>query len=215
MTSAMNLHSVSIVSSCALAVVALACSEGQPKGDEPQGEATTGGAASTATGGSVAGSGGDTAGSGGSTGGGHFQDDGESWFLFDEERGARVRFTTYEAEFMETNGELLGPTREFGQVASEASGRQAVRLDAEGDFVSLVNAKASNSVVVRYSIPDRGGDYWTKLTVLVDGEERVKLDVTRAIRGATGMKTTISSIVRLKMIQVPVPLITFLTRRVL
>src|SRR5690606_36167967 len=33
-------------------------------------------------------------------------------------------------------------------------------------------------IVVRYSIPNGGLDYWTKLTVLVDGVERAKLDVT-------------------------------------
>src|SRR5690606_18054304 len=105
------------------------------------------------------GSGGESSSSGGMAGG-HFGDDGESWFLFPEERGARVNFTTYEAEDMETNGEVLGPTRQLGEVAAEASGRKAVRLDAEGEKVSFENQRDSNAIVIRYSIPDSGADYW-------------------------------------------------------
>lgn len=99
-------------------------------------------------------------------------------YVFPDGRGAKLRFKTYEAEDMEIVGQPLGPTRVFGQVASEASGRRLVRLNNQGDSVSFVNEAPSNSVVIRYSIPDKGEHYWTKLTVLVDGVERAKLDVT-------------------------------------
>ena len=148
----------------------------------------TGGAAGVASG-----SGGQVSGGGGLTGSGGLSETGGSPpqgaggrtpevnpgdYIFPDGRGARVSFKTYEAEEMDTNGELLGPTRDFGQVASEASGRRAVRLHQQGDYVSFVNQATSNSVVVRYSIPDNGENYWTKLTVLVDDVERAKLDVT-------------------------------------
>ncbi len=118
------------------------------------------------------GSGGTDAGTGG---GGPVPAEGK--YLFQNNRGPRVMFTPYEAEDMATNGQIQGPTREFGQVAAEASGRKMVRLDAEGEYVSFTNRSASNAIVVRYSIPDGGADYWTTLTVSVDGVEH-KLDVT-------------------------------------
>src|SRR5439155_2135718 len=79
---------------------------------------------------------------------------------------------------MATNGVVLGPTRTFGQVAAEASGRRAVRLSNVGQFVQFINATPSNSIVVRYSIPDRGPDFWTTLSVYVNGAFRTRLSVT-------------------------------------
>lgn len=122
---------------------------------------------------SIAGNGGSV---GSGTGGSATQDSGD--YLFPEGRGPQVTFTTYEAESMMTDGVILGPSRDFGQVAAECSQRMCVRLDAEGEYVSFVNDRPSNSIVVRYSIPNGGLDYWTTLTVLVDGIERTKLDVT-------------------------------------
>lgn len=136
------------------------------------GEASTGGVTGN-TGGEVATGGSEAVSTGGTS---PEVDPGD--YIFPDGRGARVNFKTYEAEEMETNGQTLGPTRDFGQVAAEASGRRAVRLNNQGDYVSFVNQAASNSVVIRYSIPDNGENYWTKLTVLVDDVERAKLDVT-------------------------------------
>ena len=79
---------------------------------------------------------------------------------------------------MTSNGSALGPTRTFGQVAAEASGRRAVRLSATGQSLQFVNASASNSVVVRYSIPDGGADYWVTLGVYVNGALRTRLSLT-------------------------------------
>src|SRR4051794_4512345 len=47
-------------------------------------------------------------------------------------RGARVPFVELEAENAVTNGEAIGPDRTFRTLASEASGRRAVRLQGEG-----------------------------------------------------------------------------------
>ncbi len=95
-------------------------------------------------------------------------------------RGASVAFVEYEAEAGQTNGQLLGPSRVFTEVAAEASGRQAVKLDATGEYVQFTAKGASNSIVVRYSIPDSGdgSGIWSTLGVYVDGELRTRLDVT-------------------------------------
>ena len=93
-------------------------------------------------------------------------------------RGAVLNFVEYEAEAMTSTGSALGPTRTFGQSAAEASGRRAVRLGATGQAVSFTNATASNSIVVRYSIPDGGADYWTTLGVYVNGALRTRLSLT-------------------------------------
>src|SRR5260370_34351838 len=69
-------------------------------------------------------------------------------------RGATVPYWEYEAESATTSGTLIGPSRTFGDVAAEASGRQAVRLDSTGQHVQFNLAHAANSIVVRYSIPD-------------------------------------------------------------
>jgi hypothetical protein len=93
-------------------------------------------------------------------------------------RGAIMSFVEYEAENMQTNGAILGPTRAFGQVAAEASGRRAVRLSATGQYVQLTNRTPSNSIVVRYSIPDAGESYWVSLGVYVNGALRTRLALT-------------------------------------
>ena len=93
-------------------------------------------------------------------------------------RGATVPWVEYEAETMETNGVVLQPSRVFTSVAAEASGRQAVRLSQAGQYVRFTTQSASNSIVVRYSIPDGGSDYWTTLGVYVNDELRKRLSVT-------------------------------------
>lgn len=92
--------------------------------------------------------------------------------------GAAGPYVEYEAEAMETNGVVLGPTRTFTEVASEASGRQAVRLNKVGDYVRFKNQSPSSSIVVRYSIPDGGADSWTTLGVYVNDELRHRLPMT-------------------------------------
>ena len=71
-------------------------------------------------------------------------------------------FTEYEAEAGTVmGGTVLGPTRvvnSTNDTAAEASGRKAVRLASTNAYVEFKNTSPSNSIVVRYSIPD--GD-WT------------------------------------------------------
>jgi hypothetical protein len=69
-------------------------------------------------------------------------------------RGATVPYTEYEAENGSTNGVVIGPDRTYRTVASESSGRRAVRLDNAGKYSQFTLTKAANSLVVRASIPD-------------------------------------------------------------
>ncbi|HET6279770.1 MAG TPA: glycosyl hydrolase family 28-related protein, partial [Polyangia bacterium] len=78
-------------------------------------------------------------------------------------------------------GVVLGPTRTVNStndIAAEASGRRAVRLGATNAYVEFKNLAASNSIVVRYSIPDAGPDSSATLSLYVDGKFRQKLKVT-------------------------------------
>lgn len=94
-------------------------------------------------------------------------------------RGATVPYISYEAEHAVTNGELIGPSRKYRSVASEASGRQAVVLKDTGDYIEFTLAEAANSIVLRYSIPDSpdGAGAEETLTLLVNGE-RQELSLT-------------------------------------
>ncbi len=70
--------------------------------------------------------------------------------IWPDGRGPSVAFTTYEA----------------------------VTLSQTGQQVAFKTKAASNSIVVRYSVPDGGHDYWTTLGVFVDGTSRGKLQLT-------------------------------------
>jgi hypothetical protein len=83
-------------------------------------------------------------------------------------RGANMPYDTYEAEDGVLGGgaTVLGPNRTIGDPAGEASGRKAVHLAANGDNVSFTTRSSTNTLVVRFNIPD-GPD--TTLDVYVDG----------------------------------------------
>ncbi|MFJ6505988.1 discoidin domain-containing protein [Streptomyces sp. NPDC091879] len=67
--------------------------------------------------------------------------------------GASLPFTSVEAESATTTGTRIGPDYTQGSLASEASGRQAVRLSA-GQRVEFTAPRAANAVNVSYSVPD-------------------------------------------------------------
>ncbi|MGO4109936.1 S-layer homology domain-containing protein [Paenibacillus sp. YAF4_2] len=95
-------------------------------------------------------------------------------------RGATVPYVTYEAEHAATNGSLIGPSRVYREMASEASGRQAVKLDETGEYVEFTLAEAANSIVLRYAIPDSadGSGLQETLGLYVNGEFKQKLNLT-------------------------------------
>ncbi|MFK0158618.1 discoidin domain-containing protein [Streptomyces sp. NPDC090493] len=88
--------------------------------------------------------------------------------------GASLPFTSVEAEAATTTGTKIGPDYTQGTLASEASGRQAVRLTS-GQRVEFTAPQASNAVNLSYSVPD--GQTGT-LNVYVNG---VRLARTLAV----------------------------------
>lgn len=95
-------------------------------------------------------------------------------------RGADVPYTTYEAERMDTNGQLVSGSRAYGTLSAEASGRQAVTLSSAGDYVSFTSSAAANFLNIRYSIPDRedGTGQTATLSLYVNGQKRGTITLT-------------------------------------
>ncbi|MDT0424922.1 glycosyl hydrolase family 28-related protein [Streptomyces evansiae] len=80
--------------------------------------------------------------------------------------GASLPFTSVEAEDAESAGTVIGPDHTQGSVASESSGRRAVRLGA-GQSITFTAPRAANALTVAYNIADgRTGD----LALAVNGE---------------------------------------------
>ena len=79
--------------------------------------------------------------------------------------GASVPFRTVEAECSATNGAAVGPDYTQASLASEASGRQAVRI-GNGQYVEFTLPAAANSINVHYSLPDGSVG---RLSVYVNG----------------------------------------------
>jgi hypothetical protein len=79
--------------------------------------------------------------------------------------GASVPFRTVEAECSATNGAAIGPDYTQASLASEASGRQAVRIGG-GQYVEFTLPAAANSINVHYSVPDGSSG---RLSVYVNG----------------------------------------------
>ncbi|MGW4198802.1 discoidin domain-containing protein [Streptomyces sp. NPDC005004] len=67
--------------------------------------------------------------------------------------GASLPFTSVEAESATSTGTKVGPDYTQGTVASEASGRQAVRLTS-GQRVEFTVPRAANAVNLSYNVPD-------------------------------------------------------------
>ncbi|MGW2521198.1 discoidin domain-containing protein [Streptomyces sp. NPDC001617] len=67
--------------------------------------------------------------------------------------GATLPFTSVEAESATGTGTKIGPDHTQGTLASEASGRQAVRLTS-GQRVEFTVPRAANAVNLAYSVPD-------------------------------------------------------------
>ncbi|MFF5407331.1 discoidin domain-containing protein [Streptomyces misionensis] len=84
--------------------------------------------------------------------------------------GATLPFTSVEAESAATTGTKIGPDYTQGTLASEASGRQAVRLSA-GQRVEFTVPRAANAVNVSYSVPDGQSG---SLDVYVNGTKLAK-----------------------------------------
>nr|WP_093772488.1 discoidin domain-containing protein [Streptomyces sp. yr375] len=84
--------------------------------------------------------------------------------------GATLPFTSVEAESATTSGTRIGPDYTQATLASEASGRQAVRL-AAGQRVEFTVPRAANALNVAYSVPDGQSG---ALNVYVNGQKLAK-----------------------------------------
>jgi hypothetical protein len=96
--------------------------------------------------------------------------------------GATLPYVEVQAENSPTNGTVIGPSYTQGQLADEASGRKAVTLQGTGEYVTFTTPVATNSIDLRYSIPDTpdGSVYTAPLSLYINGAKQTDLTVTNA-----------------------------------
>jgi len=84
-------------------------------------------------------------------------------------RGAAMPYHTYEAENGVLGGgaAVVGPNRTIGDLAGEASGREAVTLNQTGASVEFTTKEPTNTLVTRFSVPDGAA---STLDVYVNGK---------------------------------------------
>ncbi len=95
-------------------------------------------------------------------------------------KGAALPYIEIEAENAATNGTIIGPDRSNHTLAGEASGRRAVTLSAQGQYVEFTLPQQANSIVVRYSIPDSadGKGITAPLSLYINGQKQTDLTLT-------------------------------------
>jgi hypothetical protein len=96
--------------------------------------------------------------------------------------GASLPYAEVQAENSATNGTVIGPSYTQGQLADEASGRKAVTLQGNGQYVTFTTPVATNSIDFRYSIPDSsdGSVYTAPLSLYVNGTKQTDFTLTNA-----------------------------------
>lgn len=89
-----------------------------------------------------------------------------------EKIGANITWTTYEAEKMKTSGTVMGPTYTPFEVETESSGQQCVKLNSKSQYVEFSASVNANSIVIRYSLPDKkeGGGKQSTLGIYKNGK---------------------------------------------
>ncbi|MET8201738.1 discoidin domain-containing protein [Micromonospora taraxaci] len=109
-------------------------------------------------------------------------------------RGANMPYDMYEAEDGVIGGgaAVVGPNREVGDLAGEASGRRAVTLNSNGSYVEFTTRASTNTLVTRFSIPDApgGGGINSTLNVYVDGTFHKAIDLTSRYAWLYGNETS-------------------------
>ncbi|WP_371779115.1 CARDB domain-containing protein [Streptosporangium subroseum] len=108
-------------------------------------------------------------------------------------RGANMPYDMYEAEDAVVGGgaAVVGPSRDVGTLAGEASGRKAVTLNSNGSFVEFTTKASTNTLVTRFSIPDAaGGDgINSSLNIYVNGTFLKAIDLTSKYAWLYGNET--------------------------
>ncbi|MCX3061524.1 discoidin domain-containing protein [Streptomyces beihaiensis] len=96
--------------------------------------------------------------------------------------GAGLPYSEVQAEDADTDGTEIGPSYTQGKLADEASYRKAVTLKGSGQYVTFTTPVATNSIDIRYSIPDSsdGSAYTAPLHLSIDGAQQSDLQLTNA-----------------------------------
>jgi hypothetical protein len=98
--------------------------------------------------------------------------------------GASLPYVEVQAESSATTGSVIGPSYTQGQLADEASYRKAVTLsgNGSGQSVTFTTPIATNSIDVRYSIPDGSGGsvYTAPLSLYINGTRQSDFTLTDA-----------------------------------
>jgi hypothetical protein len=108
-------------------------------------------------------------------------------------QGANMPYDMYEAENGSIGGgaTIVGPNRTIGDIAGEASGRKAVTLNSTGSYVQWTSRAATNTFVVRFSIPDSagGGGNTATLDLYINGTLVQPLSLTSHYAWLYGAET--------------------------
>ena len=99
-------------------------------------------------------------------------------------QGASLPYTEVLAQNSPTTGTVIGPSYTQGQLADEAVGRKAVTLagNGSGQYVTFTTPVATNSIDIRYSIPDSsdGSVYTAPLSLYINGTKQTDFTLTNA-----------------------------------
>jgi hypothetical protein len=89
--------------------------------------------------------------------------------------GATLPYVEMEAHSATTNGTVLGPDYQLGDLAADAVDRTAVEL-TQGQYVQFTLPQSANSINLRYSIPDTasGGGFNAPLSIYINGVKQTK-----------------------------------------
>lgn len=112
-------------------------------------------------------------------------------------RGANMPYDSYEAEDGVIGGgaAVVGPNRDIGDLAGEASGRKAVTLNSNGAYVEFTTKASTNTLVTRFSIPDAagGGGINSTLNIYVNGTFLKPINLTSKYAWLYGNETSPSN----------------------
>ncbi len=87
--------------------------------------------------------------------------------------GATLPYVELEAHNASTNGKVIGPDYQLGDLAADAVDRTIVQL-TQGQYVQFTLPQAANSINLRYSIPDSssGGGINAPLSIYINGSKQ-------------------------------------------
>lgn len=85
--------------------------------------------------------------------------------------GADRPWTTYQAQGMRTNGQVLGPRYAPNLVETESTRQRCVKLTSSRDYVEFVAKAPASAMVIRFSLPDHpdGGSVSSSLRLYRNG----------------------------------------------